>query len=50
MSAGMAAAALVVIDMQEAMRVDRLPPRNNPDAEDRIAGLLPAWRAAGAAG
>lgn len=48
MSATMpASAALVVIDMQEGMRSDRLPPRNNPDAEDRIAGLLAAWRAAG---
>ena len=43
----MRTAALIVIDMQEAMRSDRLPPRNNPDAEDRLAGLLAVWRAAG---
>ena len=40
-------AALIVIDMQEGMRFERLPPRNNPAAEDRIAELLAAWRAAG---
>jgi nicotinamidase-related amidase len=44
-------AALIVIDMQKGMRHElqpgRLPPRNNPDAEDRIAQLLAAWRAAG---
>jgi len=43
--------ALIVIDMQEGMRHElqpgRLPPRNNPGAEDRIAQLLAAWRAAG---
>jgi len=39
--------ALIVIDMQEGMRFERLPPRNNPAAEDRIAALLAAWRAAG---
>jgi nicotinamidase-related amidase len=39
--------ALILIDMQEAMRLDRLPPRNNPQAEERIAQLLDAWRAAG---
>ena len=40
-------AALIVIDMQQGMRFDTLPPRNNPDAEDRLARLLAAWRAAG---
>ena len=39
--------ALIVIDMQKGMRHPRLPPRNNPDAEDHIARLLAAWRAAG---
>jgi len=39
--------ALILIDMQNAMRFDRLPPRNNPQAEERIAQLLDAWRAAG---
>ena len=37
--------ALIVIDMQQGMRFDTLPPRNNPDAEDRLAHLLSAWRA-----
>jgi nicotinamidase-related amidase len=41
-------AALIVIDMQEGMRFARLPPRNNPEAEDRIARLLAAWRRSGA--
>lgn len=39
--------ALILIDLQQAMRLDRLPPRNNPQAEDRIAELLAAWRARG---
>ena len=39
--------ALIVIDMQKGMRAARLPPRNNPQAEDNIARLLDAWRAAG---
>jgi nicotinamidase-related amidase len=39
--------ALIVIDMQKGMQSPRLPPRNNPDAEDNIARLLAAWRAAG---
>lgn len=43
----MAATALIIIDMQNGMRFARLPPRNNPQAEDRIAELLAAWRAAG---
>lgn len=38
---------LIVIDMQKGMLSPRLPPRNNPEAEDRIARLLTAWRAAG---
>ena len=36
--------ALIVIDMQNAMRSDSLPPRNNPAAEDQIARLQRAWR------
>ena len=39
--------ALIVIDMQNGMAFERLPPRNNPVAEDRIAELLAAWRGAG---
>jgi nicotinamidase-related amidase len=39
--------ALIVIDMQKGMRSTSLPPRNNPDAEDNIARLHAAWRAAG---
>jgi len=39
--------ALIVIDMQEGMRFADLPPRNNPDAEERLARLLGAWRGAG---
>jgi nicotinamidase-related amidase len=39
--------ALIVIDMQKGMQSPRLPPRNNPQAEDNIARLLDAWRAAG---
>lgn len=38
--------ALVIIDMQQGMLSPTLPPRNNPDAEDNIARLLAAWRAA----
>jgi len=33
--------------MQQGMQFATLPPRNNPDAEDRLAHLLSAWRAAG---
>lgn len=40
-------AALIVIDMQQGMRFDTLPSRNNPEAEERIARLLGAWRASG---
>lgn len=39
--------ALIVIDMQKGMLATRLPPRNNPDADDNIARLQAAWRAAG---
>lgn len=40
--------ALIVIDMQKGMQhASRLPPRNNPHAEDHIERLLAAWRAAG---
>jgi len=39
--------ALIIIDMQKGMRSPSLPPRNNPAAEDNIARLHAAWRAAG---
>lgn len=39
--------ALIVIDMQQGMREPKLGPRNNPEAETRIAALLAHWRAAG---
>jgi nicotinamidase-related amidase len=39
--------ALIIIDMQKGMRSPSLPPRNNPNAEDNIARLHSAWRAAG---
>jgi len=39
--------ALIVIDMQKCMASTRLPPRNNPCAEDNIARLCAAWRDAG---
>ena len=39
--------ALLVIDVQKGLDNPRLGPRNNPDAEKRIAELLAAWRAAG---
>ena len=41
------AAALIIIDMQQGMRSDALPPRNNPAAEDTMAHLHAAWREAG---
>lgn len=40
-------AALIIIDMQKGMQSATLPPRNNPTAEDTIARLHAAWRAAG---
>jgi len=40
-------AALLVIDVQEALDDPRRPPRNNPDAEANIARLLAAWRTTG---
>jgi nicotinamidase-related amidase len=39
--------ALILIDMQQGMASAKLPPRNNPHAEDNIARLLAAWRQAG---
>jgi nicotinamidase-related amidase len=39
--------ALLVIDVQEGMRLPSRGPRNNPHAEENIARLLDAWRAAG---
>ena len=39
--------ALLIIDMQQGMQSATLPPRNNPTAEDMIARLHTAWRAAG---
>jgi nicotinamidase-related amidase len=42
-----ASTALIIIDMQKGMRSSTLPPRNNPGAEDNIAQLHAAWRAAG---
>ncbi len=40
-------AALLVIDVQQAIDDPRWGPRNNPGAEAVIAGLLAAWRAEG---
>jgi nicotinamidase-related amidase len=40
-------AALIVIDVQYGHDDPRFGKRNNPDAEDRIAELLSAWRASG---
>jgi nicotinamidase-related amidase len=37
-------AALLIIDMQAGINHPRLGPRNNPEAEQRIAELLAAWR------
>jgi nicotinamidase-related amidase len=40
-------AALLLIDVQQGLDDPRLGARNNPDAEQRIAELLAAWRANG---
>jgi nicotinamidase-related amidase len=42
-------AALIIIDVQQAIdhpQWARWGPRNNPQAEERIAQLLTAWRSA----
>jgi nicotinamidase-related amidase len=39
---------LIIIDMQKCMADPAAGARNNPGAEQRIAALLGAWRAAGA--
>jgi len=41
-------AALIIIDMQNGMADPAAGARNNPDAEQNMATLLAAWRAAGA--
>lgn len=41
-------AALIIIDMQNGMADPAAGKRNNPDAEQNIAALLRAWRAADA--
>jgi nicotinamidase-related amidase len=40
-------AALILIDLQQAIDDPRWGPRNNPNAEAAIAALLAAWRAQG---
>lgn len=40
-------AALLVIDVQQGFDSPGWGPRNNPDAEARVAALLEAWRSAG---
>jgi nicotinamidase-related amidase len=44
----MPAPTLIVIDVQRAFDDGSWGPRNNPQAEQRIAEALAAWRAAGA--
>jgi nicotinamidase-related amidase len=39
---------LLIVDVQAAIDDPKWGPRNNPDAEARIADLLAAWRGAGA--
>jgi nicotinamidase-related amidase len=39
--------ALIIVDMQQGMCSNGLPPRNNPGAEANISRLLAAWRASG---
>jgi nicotinamidase-related amidase len=39
--------ALLLIDVQQGLDDPRYGARNNPDAEQRIADLLAAWRAVG---
>lgn len=41
------APALLIIDLQQGMREPQLGPRNNPEAETRVAALLSHWRAHG---
>ncbi|WP_347904479.1 cysteine hydrolase family protein [Pseudomonas purpurea] len=40
-------AALILIDQQKGIHHQRLGPRNNPQAEERIADLLAHWRSTG---
>ena len=42
-----AAAALILIDVQDGLDEPRLGQRNNPDAEDNMARLLRHWRERG---
>ena len=39
--------ALILIDQQQGIHHPKLGPRNNPQAEERIAELLEHWRAMG---
>lgn len=39
--------ALIMVDVQQGLDHPRFGKRNNPQAEQRIAALLAAWRAAG---